>query len=237
MTLRVATYNIRALQDDVSALVRVIRAIDPDVLCLQEVPWIPPVSSRVTDLARRCGLVWSGRSQRSGQTSVLTNLRTNVLSVSHHHLPAAARWDQRGFAVTRVAPFGHAHVSVASVHLSLDTDERVRHTRSILARLEELPGPALLAGDLNEQSDGRAWQLISARMQPVSPLEPTFPARHPDRVLDVVFATDDITVLPQRGARLDPDDLVAASDHLPVWVDIDLPEVPGTTSASAGSGE
>ena len=101
MSLRIASYNVRALQDDVAALARTIRAIDPDVLCLQEVPWIPPVASRITDLARRSGLVWSGRSQRAGQTSVLTNLRTNVVSVQHHHLPAG-RGDRRGFAVTQV---------------------------------------------------------------------------------------------------------------------------------------
>lgn len=229
MTLRIASYNVRALQDDVSALVRTIRAIDPDVLCLQEVPRIPPVATRITDLARRSGLVWSGRSQRAGQTSVLTNLRTNVLSVEHHRLPTVRRGDSRGFAVTRVAPFGHAPVSVVSVHLSLDAPERVRHAREILASLDRLPGPALLAGDLNEQEDGEAWQLFGQRMRMVGPAASTFPAAHPDRLLDVVFATPDVTVLPHQEVPWHYEDLVSGTDHRPVWVDIDVPELlPGT---------
>lgn len=223
MSLRVASYNLRALQDDVAALARTVRAIDPDVLCLQEVPWIGPSSHRISGFADRCGLVWSGRSMRAGQTSVLTSLRTNVLSVQHHRLPGRSRRDRRGFAVTRVAAFGQAPVSVASVHLSLDSAERVRHAEQIMRTLAAVPGPALLAGDLNEQSDGEAWQLVGRSMRAVSPLEPTFPANLPDRVLDVVFATPDITVLPHAEVPWHYEDLVAGSDHRPVWVDVELP--------------
>ncbi len=226
MRLRVASYNLRALQDDVAALARTVRAIDPDVLCLQEVPRIWPVSSRVTDFARRCGLVWSGRQQRSGQTSVLTNLRTNVVSVTHHRLPAATRGDTRGFAVTRVAPFGHASLSVASIHLSLDGAERERHAREIMEHLDRVPGPALLAGDLNEQSDGAAWQLFGRRMSPVSPLVPTYPSNLPEHVLDVIFATADLRVLPHQEVPWVYEDLVAGSDHRPVWVDVEVPRLP-----------
>lgn len=226
MSLRVASYNLRALQDDVAALARTVRAVDPDVLCLQEVPWIGPVNHRIADFARQCGLVWSGRSQRAGQTSVLTNLRTNVLSVTHHRLPARTWRDRRGFAITRVAPFGHAPVSIASVHLSLDADERLAHAHRIMETLAATPGPALLAGDLNEQSDGAAWQFFGTAMQPVSPLEPTFPSAKPDRVLDVVFATPDVTVLPHREVPWVWEDLKAATDHRPVWVDIETTPLP-----------
>jgi len=36
--LRVASYNLRDFKDDAQAAARVVRAINPDVLCLQEVP-------------------------------------------------------------------------------------------------------------------------------------------------------------------------------------------------------
>jgi endonuclease/exonuclease/phosphatase family metal-dependent hydrolase len=234
VSLRVASYNLRALQDDVAALARTVRAIDPDVLCLQEVPWIGPVDHRISDFARRCGLVWSGRSQRAGQTSVLTNLRTNVLSVTHHRLPASTWRDRRGFAITRVAPFGHASVSVASVHLGLDAQERLRHARQIMETLAAVPGPALLAGDLNEQSDGAAWQLFGGAMRPVSQLVPTYPSASPDRVLDVVFATPDVTVLPHTEVPWVWEDLKAGTDHRPVWVDIETTRLPGGARTSSG---
>ncbi|QOK24076.1 endonuclease/exonuclease/phosphatase family protein [Janibacter indicus] len=227
MSLRVASYNVRALQDDVAALARTVRAIDPDVLCLQEVPWIGPVDHRIADFARRCGLVWSGRDQRAGQTSVLTHLRTNVVSVTHHRLPYRTRRDRRGFAVTRVAPFGRTAVSVASVHLGLDGDERLEHAREIMAHLAAQPGPALLAGDLNEQDDGAAWQLFGGAMRPVSPLEPTFPSGRPEHVLDVVFATPDVRVLPHRDVPWVAEDLTAGTDHRPVWVDVETAPLTG----------
>ena len=36
--LRVATYNIRALRDDGEAVVRVVRSLEADVVCIQEAP-------------------------------------------------------------------------------------------------------------------------------------------------------------------------------------------------------
>ena len=225
MSLRIASYNLRALQDDVAALARTVRVIDPDVLCVQEVPWIGPSSHRIADFAARCGLVWSGRDRRAGQTSVLTNLRTRVLSVTHHRLPMSTLRDRRGFAVAEIAPFGRSPVSVASVHLGLDAAERVRHAEQVLGELARRPGPAVLAGDLNEQGDGRAWQLIGHTMRPVSPMSPTFPAATPTSVLDVVFATEELAALPHREANWVGEDLTAASDHRPVWADLEPPPV------------
>ena len=83
-------------------------------------------------------------------------------------------------------------------------------------------GPVVLAGDLNEGDTGRAWRLFAAPLRLVSPAAPTFPARSPRRLLDVVFASQDLAVLPHADIELDEADLVAASDHRPVWVDLDL---------------
>ena len=37
-TVRIMSYNIRSLRDDRAAVVRVIRDVDPDVVCIQEAP-------------------------------------------------------------------------------------------------------------------------------------------------------------------------------------------------------
>ena len=83
-------------------------------------------------------------------------------------------------------------------------------------------GPVLLAGDLNEGETGRAWQRFAEPLRLVSPTAPTFPAPSPRRLLDVVFASPGLTVLPHRDVALDEVDVVAASDHRPIWVDLDL---------------
>ncbi|MET0712639.1 MAG: endonuclease/exonuclease/phosphatase family protein, partial [Jiangellaceae bacterium] len=38
VSLRVVTYNVRSLRDDRDALVRVIRGLSADVVCMQEAP-------------------------------------------------------------------------------------------------------------------------------------------------------------------------------------------------------
>lgn len=87
--LRVATYNVRGLKDDRRALARVIRALRPDVLCLQEVPRLPvrrhgrPVFSRavpvsLTALARAAGLCVAAGGRLNG-TAVLASPAVRLL--------------------------------------------------------------------------------------------------------------------------------------------------------------
>lgn len=48
MRVRVVSYNVRGLADDVAAAAEVVRALDPDVLLLQEVPRHPASSYRIS---------------------------------------------------------------------------------------------------------------------------------------------------------------------------------------------
>jgi hypothetical protein len=50
-------------------------------------------------------------------------------------------------------------------------------------------------------------------------------------VLDVVFASPDLVVRPHTDVELAAADLVAASDHRPTWVDVDLDPQPVQTAA------
>ena len=220
-SIRVASYNLRDFKDDPAAAARVIRAIDPDVLCLQEVPRRLFSSFRVATFAARCGLYWTGRHRGSGGTTIFTSLRVQVAESRHHRLRVARLQRTRGYAVIRVASPGHQPLVVASVHLSLDAAERERHAGQVLKAISG-GGPVVLAGDLNEGETGKAWQLFAAGLRLVSPSEATFPARHPRRLLDVVFASPEVGVLPHSPVDPDEADLVAATDHRPVWVDLEL---------------
>jgi endonuclease/exonuclease/phosphatase family metal-dependent hydrolase len=219
--MRVASYNLKDLTLDRRAAARVVRAIDPDVLCLQEVPRRLFASWRVSAFAAECGMYWSGRHRGSGGTTVFTALRVQVAESRHHRLPVAALQRTRGYAVVRVAPAGCTPVVVASVHLSLDAAERERHAGQVL-RAVAGGGPVLVCGDLNEGDTGHAWQAFASGLRLVSPTAPTYPATAPRRLLDVVFASPEVRVLPRRDVALPEADLLAASDHRPVWVDLDL---------------
>jgi endonuclease/exonuclease/phosphatase family metal-dependent hydrolase len=80
----------------------------------------------------------------------------------------------------------------------------------------------VVAGDLNEGSDGRAWVALARMLCTATGDAPTFPAISPSRRLDVIFASPELSVVLGRPVKLDPADLVAATDHLPVWADLDL---------------
>ena len=155
-TIRIASYNTRDFLENPFAAARVVRAIDPDVLCLQEVPRRLFSSRRVATFARHCGMVWSGRHRGSGGTTIFTSPRVAVVESEHRRLRVARMQRTRGFALAQIAAPGCEPIAVASVHLSLDARERAAHARVIL-RTIDVSSDVVLAGDLNEGESGEAW--------------------------------------------------------------------------------
>ena len=200
-----------------------MRAIDPDVLCLQEVPRRLFSTRRVANFARLCGMQWSGRHRGSGGTTIFTSRRVDVVESLHARLRVARLQRTRGFALARVVAPGCEPIGVASVHLSLDARERAAHAQVILHALD-VGGEVVLAGDLNENESGQAWRAFAGAMRLVSPLTPTYPATRPRKVLDVIFASAGLQAEPHVALDLPEADLVAGSDHRPTWVDLRLAE-------------
>jgi endonuclease/exonuclease/phosphatase family metal-dependent hydrolase len=227
--IRVLTYNVRDLKDDLDALARVVRAIAPDVACLQEVPRHPFAGHRVGALADACGLLWSGGGAKTGGTAVFTSLRIQQRASGSGPLPVSGRLTRRrGYAAGVVGVTGGPSVTVASVHLSLDPGERVRHARLVGDRLRALgPAPYVVAGDLNEPPGGPAWVSFGADLVDSAGVgggQPTFPARSPGQRIDAVLVSEGLVVesirVPGAADGVDLVDLVQASDHLPVVADL-----------------
>jgi len=224
--LRVMSYNVKDFTADTAAAARIVRSVDPDVLCLQEVPRRLTTEFRLPAFARACHLYWAGGRIGTGGTAILTALRVRVHSTSRRRLPVRFPDRTRGFAGLDVSVPGAGPLTVLSVHLSLRADERDRHAETILAGLGER---SIVAGDLNEGQDGRAYRRLVGRFAMVSGTRPTFPSERPGSVLDVIFASAALRAAPPTDdayARLDPEDLAAGSDHRPVWVDVDLTSGP-----------
>lgn len=219
--LRVASYNLRGFHDDRQAAARIVRAIDPDILCVQEAPrWF--ARRRVRRFAAECGLVWDDRMRGSGGTAIFTSPRVTLLYAERNRLPFTREAERRGFAFALVRLPGGRPIAVASVHLSLTEAARLIQIRRILARVSRAGTPTLLAGDLNETSDAPAWRLVTGGMRLVSPLAATFPARSPRRMIDGVFASPEFAAVPQASLALTSADLLAATDHLPIWADLTI---------------
>ena len=214
-TMRVASYNLKDFTLDRHAAARVVRAIDPDVLCLQEVP-------------RRLAVDLAGVGLRGRVRDVLVGPAPRQRR--HDDLHLAARAGDRVAAPPAAGGRPAAHPGVCRDPgrvprvtsrswwprcTSASTPTSASGTPARSSRRVSGGGPVLLAGDLNEGETGRAWRLFAAPMRLVSPTTPTYPAKAPRKVLDVIFASPDLRVLPHREVPLDEADLVAASDHRP----------------------
>ncbi|MFC5906441.1 endonuclease/exonuclease/phosphatase family protein [Streptacidiphilus monticola] len=229
--VRVLSYNIRSLRDDRTAVVRVIRACDPDLVCIQESPrfWFP--RPQAAWLARATGLmVLSGGPSASGPL-LLGRLRALPLSVHDVLLPKRAGLHQRGFATTVVRLGRGAPFSLTSCHLSLDADERFEHFKALLAHVSTTDVPHhVIGGDFNEHPDKPGWQLLASRMQDGWVAAPwggeyTSVPDNPYQRIDGVFASPGIEVLAcgvPHGLPRDRD-LRSASDHLPVLAVLRVP--------------
>lgn len=217
--VRVMSYNIRALKDDRAALVRVVRAIDPDVLLLQEVPRHPMSGHRIAALASDCGLLWAGGGSRGMMsTTLLTSLRLDVLASGHHRFPVRWKDEPRGWAFARVRlPTGSPFTAV-SVHLSLRTAEHAGHAR-LLRAAQDASGPLVVGGDINEKPGGPGWTPLAEGLVDVCRDAKTFPAHAPHRRIDAIFASDSLRPQPIP-VDVAESDLVAATDHRPLVVDL-----------------
>ncbi|MBI4943088.1 MAG: endonuclease/exonuclease/phosphatase family protein [Actinobacteria bacterium] len=223
--LRVVSWNIRDLLGDPLAVHRVLRALEPDVACLQEVPRRPGSRWQASTLARATGLLYVAGGRDSGGTALLVSLRTEVGRARAVRLPVGGRTSRtRGAVVAEVGLPGTGRVAVASVHLSLDADERLRHCASGVDLLGRTGRPPVVCGDLNERPDGPAWRAWGDDVRDPAPgAPPTFPAKGPRSRLDAVLVGSGVEVLGYGDGGADPVDVRAASDHVPVVAVLGLP--------------
>jgi endonuclease/exonuclease/phosphatase family metal-dependent hydrolase len=220
--LRVVSWNVRDLLGDPAAVRRVVRALAPDVLCLQEAPRRLPGVTRNRRLARACGLRFVGGGRPSGGTAVMLAPRVRVRSLVAARLPVHGHLTRtRGFVVAElVAQLDdrQAGFTVACAHLPLEASLRVRHAQMIAGALEVRPVPRVLCGDLNESPGSPAWRILedSVGPDPAPDAAPTFPAGRADQRPDVVLVGAGLKVEAYGDGGADPEDVRRASDHVPV---------------------
>ncbi|GGB20628.1 hypothetical protein GCM10011492_08200 [Flexivirga endophytica] len=224
--IRVASYNVRALKDDRSALVEVIRSIAPDVLLLQEVPRHPVSGHRIATFADELGLTWFGGKRFRMSTTLMTSLRVDVLDAHHGRLPVRRFDEPRGYGMATVRLPGHRPLVAASAHLSLRGADRLPEAKALLAAAGTPTPPMVVGGDLNEEPSGRTWRHFARELREVSADTPTYSAQDPHKRIDGIFASAQLLgVTPE--LETSATKLAAATDHLPVVVDLDLSALQG----------
>ncbi|MFI6475651.1 endonuclease/exonuclease/phosphatase family protein [Streptomyces sp. NPDC050516] len=230
--VRVLSYNVRSMRDDVEALARVIRACEPDVVCVQEAPRFFRWRKAAARLARTSGLVYVAGGATASGPMILSSLRAHVERTEDVLLPRTPGLHQRGFS-TAVLRFEPARLGVLSCHLSVNAQERHGQGRLLLEKLSDLNVPyAVVGGDFNDRPDGRTFGLLADALQDGWATKPwgrehTTRLGDPLQRIDAVFATDGLEVLgcgvPMGLPGVFVRDLRAATDHLPVLAALRVP--------------
>jgi endonuclease/exonuclease/phosphatase family metal-dependent hydrolase len=225
--VRVASWNVRDLLGDPLALRRVLRSLAADVVCLQEAPRRPGGGWRTGRLARSAGLRHAGGGRLSGGTALLLGPHVGVRSLAAARLPVPGLFMRtRGVVVAELVavsgPAAGLAFTVACLHLPLEPELRVRHARLAASALARRPGPYVVCGDFNEPPGSPAWQELTAlASDPAPDAEPTFPAGREHVRLDAVLVSAGVRVVHHAIGAVDRADVVAATDHLPVVVDLE----------------
>ncbi|MGH6894304.1 MAG: endonuclease/exonuclease/phosphatase family protein [Dongiaceae bacterium] len=229
---RILTWNIHRgigldLRYDLARVINLIKPYDPDIVALQE------VDSRGKD---RTNLPLSALKQVLG--SHAAEARTIVAPDGHYGHVLISRWPMHDVNVhelhisrreTRCAieatiesPLGY--IRVIAAHLGLRLNE-IRRQLDIFEPLVRgrpgadpaaLPGGLLMLGDFNDWH-GRVRSTLTTFI-PTHTMQKTFPSWRPMLNLDRIYCRPGKALLrswvdsPARGA----------SDHLPVFADVDL---------------
>ncbi|WP_241237306.1 endonuclease/exonuclease/phosphatase family protein [Brachybacterium saurashtrense] len=232
--LRILTWNLCELRGDLTALIEAVRDLDPDVLLVQEAPRFVLPSARLHWFARRIGrrVLLGGAGGRGLALLATEEVAAQVIRRGAH--PVAQTLSDlnstypRGVAAVRLSIPGGGAVVVASTHLALQEDNRLRHAEHLAALARGAGAPVIVGGDLNETAEGVARSHLAPLLADPAPTTAhTFPATAPSRRIDAVLVSDGVQVRRAEAVRatetVDEARLSGASDHLPSLLEVTLP--------------
>jgi endonuclease/exonuclease/phosphatase family metal-dependent hydrolase len=230
--LRIATYNVhrcrgldgRTRPDRTAA---VLRAIDADIVALQEVIGAGPRgNSHAEALGAALGMGWVMAPARLLRGQHFGNAVLSRLPIAqhvHHDLSWKTCEPRRLQRVDVIV--GGSTLHIYNVHLGTAILER-RHQAERLAAIvadRHVAGPKLVLGDFNEWMRGLATTLLTAKLNSVNlqthlKRRRTYPGLFPVLHLDHIYYAGRVEIvrieLPRTRLSL------VASDHLPLVADV-----------------
>lgn len=256
---RIATYNIHKCRGlDMKfvpqRIIGVLRELDADVMCLQEVvnipeapdrePWLSPQSSHPFDQAGEIARAFPAYNSAFGTTRPFRTGMYGNMTLTRLHLTAWRNYDvtrkgreRRGVLETELEAGNGVTLHAYNVHLGTGHMERRFQARRLVGghilTHSELKGPRVIIGDFNEWNRGLATRMLRERFQTFRPrLEKGYPRTYPG-VLPVLSLDHCYYEPPLRleGTRLwRTRTALVASDHLPLVADFSI----GDSGTSGG---
>lgn len=219
-TLKVATFNIHHAEGtdgvvDLDRIAEVIRSIAPDLIALQELDERVPRSRLVdqpAELARKLGM-----HVHFGPAMDLEVGRYGIALASPRGFRAATvALPRSGSEEPRAVVVATWNgIQVVATHLSRDRSVRARQTRHIASMVQQMEGPVIVLGDMNQRAADLV-PLISAGLRPVTPRRGVLDLFRRGWQIDHILVGEDVEI---RSACVVHTE---ASDHNPVVADISL---------------
>ncbi len=248
---RIAAYNIHKcrgfdLKISPERIISVIRELDADIVCLQEVVNVPesqtevPSNSSAFDQAGEieralpdyaCAF-GANRPFRDGTYGNMTLTRLPLAAWRNHDISRQKR-ERRGVLETEIEIGAGLTVHLFNVHLGTGHMERRFQARKLLndriLTRPDLSGPRLLMGDFNEWTRGLTTRLLRTRFKTFRPryagrFPRTYPGMFPFLSLDHCYYEAPLHLEATRLWRTRT--ALIASDHLPLVADFRLDTTP-----------
>lgn len=232
--IRIATFNIQHCRNylagkiDYPFFADAVRALGADVIGLNEVRGEGPAEgydAQAEILAEATGYrYYFAKAIDVGGKNPYGNAilsRLPILSAKTVPIPdpptrtAAGHYETRCVLAAEIEPApGEEPLTVLISHFGLNPDERESAVKTVLSLLPERR--ALLMGDFNATPDDITIAPLFEKLVPVCRDFLTFPSDKPDRKIDHIFLTADLSASEEDC----PTDIV--SDHLPLTVKVGL---------------
>jgi endonuclease/exonuclease/phosphatase family metal-dependent hydrolase len=233
-TLRIATYNIHRCRGldgrtNPARIADVIRAIEPDVIALQEVIGAGSTSQgHAEELGALLGMGWVMAPTRHLRGALFGNVVLSRHPIIHHaqHDLSWKTCEPRGCQRVDIA-LGDDTLHLYNVHLGTAFLERRYQAGRLTAILHDrrIGKPKVVLGDFNEWMRGLATSMLSERLQSIDlrahlRRRRTYPGVFPVLHLDHIYYDGQVEVakleLPRTRLSL------MASDHLPLVADLKI---------------
>lgn len=240
--LRIVTYNVhrcvgRDGQLSPSRIIRVLSAMAPDIVALQELDVNRPrtgYADQASLIARGLGIEnryffpAHARQHEHFGDAILTRLPMRLMRAGHlPTLPGYPHLERRG-AIWVAIDWQETPIQIMTTHLGLWNRERLLQVDALLGsewlRHEACQAPVILCGDFNAVPGTRAYRRLRTVLHDPVPWgvwpPGTFPSRYPILPIDHILLSADWEVhrIEKPRTRLSR----MASDHLPLLAEVSL---------------